>query len=168
MTMKKMSNEVNLIKKQMHEMRAALSLQVHYKFTTTSDRGTTSNQMMMKKIEELSNEVNSIKKEMTAAPTNEFTTTSDRATPTASNLLRELMPLAADWKTIGTLLEVPDGTLDVIQHDNPHRARDCLREMLREWLKGDTSPSWEKVVEAVKLIDKKIAAAIHRKYCSPE
>ena len=107
----------------------------------------------------------SIKNQKSAlAPTNKLTTTSVKGTLTLSNLLKELWPLASDWKTIGTMLNVPHETLNIIQHDYLNKALDCLREMLREWLEGDSSPSWEKVVEAVKLENAKIAEDIRTKY----
>lgn len=81
------------------------------------------------------------------------------------NLLKELLPLASEWQTIGTLLGIPEGQLKVIRHDYHHQAKDCLREMISIWLKMvDPKQTLETLVEAVEVVDKMKAQDIKTKY----
>ena len=50
----------------------------------------------------------------------------------------------AKWKTIGTLLGLPHGRLDIIDSDCKGKAEDCSTTMLAQWLSIDTTASWEK------------------------
>lgn len=75
-----------------------------------------------------------------------------------------LKPIANKWKTIGTLLELPPGTLDSIQSES-HRDQDRVREMVAEWLKT-LDATWEALIEAVEEEDKTRASEIKRKFCS--
>lgn len=83
-------------------------------------------------------------------------------------LLREFMRLGlvADWQTIGALLDLPAVQLRAIKNDN-QLARHCTREMLEAWLNmADPSPSWEKLVEAVEILDKSKAQDLCEKFCT--
>ena len=57
---------------------------------------------------------------------------------------------AAQWRMIGTLLDLPSGTLDIIKYDNHDKARPCCDAMLEEWLEVDPSASWEKLLKVIK------------------
>ena len=46
--------------------------------------------------------------------------------PTLGDCLRILLPIAYDWKTIGTLLEVEHHSLETIKRDNMGISKDCL------------------------------------------
>ena len=73
------------------------------------------------------------------------------------DIFKELLPIATDWKTIGTLLGIPVHILDKVK-SNEERVNDRLREMLSEWLKQiDPPPTWTVLIEAVEVIDKSIA-----------
>jgi len=81
-------------------------------------------------------------------------------------LLGEFMSLylTADWQNIGALLDLPPVELSTIKHDNS-RVIDCTREMLDMWLKTtDPPPSWEQLVQAVKVMDSAKADTIQMKY----
>lgn len=70
-------------------------------------------------------------------------------------ILWELMSLylAADWQSIGALLDLPPIQLQAIRHDNS-KAINCMREMLDVWLKtAEPPPTWERLVEAVEILD---------------
>ena len=68
-------------------------------------------------------------------------------------VFRELIPLAARWKTIGTLLGISEDTIDKIKADE-EGVDDCLRKMLSEWLKAVDPPStWRSLADAVEAID---------------
>jgi len=56
---------------------------------------------------------------------------------------------AAKWKVIGTLLNLPIGKLDIIEHDQYFSAEPCCNAMLKEWLKMDTTASWEKLLTVI-------------------
>ena len=88
-------------------------------------------------------------------------------TPKMANLFKEMLPLASEWLSIGTLLGLPDGELDAIRVNHSNEVRVCLREMLKTWLNTvDPPPSWERLAEAVKEISKKKAEEICTNYCS--
>lgn len=57
-----------------------------------------------------------------------------------ADLFRELLPLTSDWQNIGTLLHLLQDALKVIRADNPNRTRDCLREIMGEWLEVVAPP----------------------------
>ena len=83
--------------------------------------------------------------------------------PQLRDAFRELLPLATDWKTIGTLLGLPEHILEKIKTDED-TARDRLQKMLSEWLKQVESPTWKALVDAVENIDKVRSQEI-RKHC---
>lgn len=81
------------------------------------------------------------------------------------DLFRELLPLANEWKNIGTLLEMPAGELDEIEGSNPHHLKDCMREMIKMWLRMiDPEPTWERLVKAMEAIDPRKAQDMKLKY----
>ena len=85
---------------------------------------------------------------------------------TLSALFRELLPLATSWQTIGENLKIPSEILSTIGIDCQYRGRDCLREMLDEWLKMiEPLPTWEQLVQAVMPIDKEKAETLQVKHC---
>ena len=75
-------------------------------------------------------------------------------------MFRKLLPLAFHWKTIGTLLDIPQHVLNRIQRDESG-VNDCLRVMLSEWLKQvDPPPRWKDLADAVDDVDKQKAKEI--------
>ena len=85
---------------------------------------------------------------------------------TLSVLFRALLPLASSWQAIGEHLKLPPELLNTIGIDCQYRERDCLREMLDEWLKmTEPLPMWEQLVQAVMPIDKEKAEIIRVKHC---
>ena len=67
-------------------------------------------------------------------------------TPLLKDLHHYISPqYAVQWRVIGTQLGLPTGTLDVIEHDNHYKARECCNAMLKEWLQVDTTASWRKL-----------------------
>ena len=82
------------------------------------------------------------------------------------NSYRRLLPKASEWENIGIFLHVPDSVLNTIKYDCHSDSRDCMREMLREWLKQvDPTPSWEALADAVEDIDSHLAEEIRKEYC---
>lgn len=70
---------------------------------------------------------------------------------------RELLPVAASWKNIGTLLGIATHVLDTIQA-NEGRVEDCLREMLSKWLtRVAPKPTWAALADAVEPFNERIA-----------
>ena len=83
-----------------------------------------------------------------------------------SACLKFLYPIAADWQNIGVFLNLPDSDLIQIESDYPGKCRDCVREMIRKWLKQvNPAPSWKNLAEAVEIVDPSIAERIVRQYC---
>ena len=65
-----------------------------------------------------------------------------------------MLPISSKWKSIGTLLDLPCGTLDGIEADESD-IDSGLRAMLREWLKQvNPSPTWTQLADAVEPFDK--------------
>ena len=78
--------------------------------------------------------------------------------------LKLLLPIAADWQNIGVFLNISDSDLKQIESDYSGRCRDCVREMIRRWLKQvNPAPSWKNLAEAVEEIDPSIAERIHKR-----
>ena len=69
----------------------------------------------------------------------------------AKNCLKFLLPVAKYWHNIGVLLGIdPDLTLEQIEADYPGDCQQCVREMIKSWLKQvDPPPSWKDLAEAV-------------------
>lgn len=79
-------------------------------------------------------------------------------------VLKELLPLSIGWENIGALLGIPYEELEVIAH-NWNIPSDCLREMIKVWLKMvDPEPTWERLVEAVEIIYPQQAQVIRLKH----
>ena len=73
--------------------------------------------------------------------------------PSLSSTLQKLFPLVKHWKSIGIWLGLSAALLDKIGRENQYRERDCLREVLEEWLKMiDPHPTWKRFDAAVKQI----------------
>ena len=88
--------------------------------------------------------------------------------PELKDLLKELYTKASEWINIGVFLGIDPGKLDNIKAEN-HTVQDCLREMLRIWLKGISSPpSWATIADAVELLgDQNLADQLRTKYHVP-
>lgn len=84
--------------------------------------------------------------------------------PTLDDSLRILYPIAPMWENIGTFLKIPSNELSIIHHDFDG-AHNCLREMLKLWLKRVTVvATWQSLAEAVLVIDSGIASEISERY----
>ena len=72
------------------------------------------------------------------------------STPLLKDLHNHITPhYAARWRVIGTLLGLPKGTLDIIEHDNYHKAESCCHAVLEKWLEVDPSASWNKLLSVI-------------------
>ena len=90
-----------------------------------------------------------------------------RAMPTLCNLLKELFSkVASNWENVGVMLDIDEGPLKKIKADHKESG-DCLREMLRVWLKKvDPPPSWNLLVDALKSLgEEKLAQELNERYC---
>ena len=86
--------------------------------------------------------------------------------PILKDAFRELLTLAAEWKTIGTLLGLQPHTLARVKADEDG-VRNCLQEMLSEWLKQiDPPPTWAVLVEAVEAVSAHKAEEIRTRFRS--
>lgn len=87
-------------------------------------------------------------------------------TLTLPSAYKIIFSLGSEWKNVGLFLELDIGTLDKIEHDY-RKANDCLREMLRTWLKQVSStPSWQALTDAVEPFDPAVAEKIRTTYCN--
>ena len=72
------------------------------------------------------------------------------ATPSLKDLYEHITPqYAADWKVIGTLLDLPSGELRAIEAGYPTNLTRCCNQMLENWLEMDPLASWEKLLTAI-------------------
>jgi len=72
------------------------------------------------------------------------------AIPLLKDLYQHITPhYAPEWKLIGTLLDLPTATLDIIEHDNHYKAKPCCNTMLSKWLEMDTTASWRKLFHVI-------------------
>ena len=81
---------------------------------------------------------------------------SDRPTPRDINNYGIRNGVASDWHSLGVQL-IPDdlqGYLNIIKINNPTDAIQCTTEMFNYWLQVDTTASWNKLIEALKKINK--------------
>lgn len=85
--------------------------------------------------------------------------------PRLKEVLKELLPLAANWKIIGTLLDVEKHILDNIEANKEVLgSQNRLHEMLSEWQKQVTpSPTWDLLADAIEDFDKSKAQDIRDK-----
>ena len=75
-----------------------------------------------------------------------------------------LLPLAANWKTIGTLVGVKNHLLEIVAADGGG-AKNCLIGMLSEWLKQvHPEPTWAALYDAVKEVDERKAEMIRERF----
>ena len=81
--------------------------------------------------------------------------------PKLSTCLRFLLPEAKHWHNIGSLLEISETTLEQIEADYPGDCQQCVREMIKSWLKQvDPPPSWKDLAKAVEIINPCLAKKI--------
>ncbi len=84
-------------------------------------------------------------------------------------VLTELLPASANWYNIGLALDTDPGTLDAMKVGTYKDPRDCLRDMLSEWLSTSPDPSWEGLIAALRhpVVGKHtLARELEAKYCT--
>ena len=75
--------------------------------------------------------------------------------------LKFLLPEARKWHNIGIMLDVPETTLEQIEADYPGDCQQCVREMIKSWLKQvNPPPTWKDLVDAVQIINPSLATKI--------
>ncbi len=86
------------------------------------------------------------------------------------DVLTELCGVCADWENIGLGLRLKAGTLDAIK--GPYKShKDCLRDMLKEWLNTSPDPSWQSLVRVLRspIVGKEsLANSLEAEYCPQE
>ena len=72
-----------------------------------------------------------------------------------SDVKKELTPVAAKWKSIGTALRLSPDVLESIQSANRGKPPECLASVVTNWLNTNYNlekfgePTWQWLVEAV-------------------
>ena len=82
--------------------------------------------------------------------------------PSLREVFKELLPLAPEWKGIGTLLDVNEDTIHRIQSEK-ESVRSSLREMLSERMKQAKPLTWDDIVDAVKCYDEEKSKDIRKR-----
>ena len=90
-----------------------------------------------------------------------------KSVPTLKLLHRELYKIADKWEDIGIQLDIDDDLLGKVKSDNHGDSKNCLREMLRIWVKKvDPQPSWTDLAEALGFLEEdEVAQRLKDKYC---
>ena len=82
--------------------------------------------------------------------------------------LKFLLPEAKHWHNIGILLGVSEQTLEQIESDYPSSCTECVREMIKSWLKQvEPKPTWKDLAEAVQVVNPSLSKKILEKSVSP-
>ena len=92
----------------------------------------------------------------------------DTQVPKLRDLLTELYNTVADkWEDIGIMLDIEEGQLNKVKSDNASNSGNCLREMLKIWLKKiDPKPSWSSMAKALEVLgEQSLAEHIRKTYC---
>ena len=86
-----------------------------------------------------------------------------------SELIHVLCNKVADkWKFIGMCLNIPMGTLRIIEEKYHNDPQQCLMEMLGTvWLeRTNPPPTWEAIIEAIKFLgQEQLASDMRLQYC---
>ena len=56
---------------------------------------------------------------------------------------------ATEWRALGAELGFSDPKLKIIRANHQHDIKDCCNEMLSQWLRIDSTPSWKKIFNAI-------------------
>ena len=81
-----------------------------------------------------------------------FVTSPDASTANVKFL--SSLHVAAEWKYLGTLLEVPQHQLAAIEVDNFYQSQPCLTSMFEYWLNNCVS-TCESLIQAVNALGKR-------------
>ena len=84
-----------------------------------------------------------------------------RTKPKLSTSLKFLLQEVKHWHNIGSLLEISEPTLEQIEERYPGDCQQCVREMIKSWLKQvDPPPSWKDLADAVQVINPCLAKKV--------
>ena len=95
------------------------------------------------------------------------------SSPEASTDLEFLccLPLAAEWRNLGTRLLVPEHQLNTIQTNHAHslnHSQDCLKSMFVFWLNNCDQPTCELLIQAVDAVGRgDVVTMLYQKYGEP-
>ena len=65
-------------------------------------------------------------------------------------VFRAVFDARTKWYDIGLELKIDVGSLDAIEEDNPRDVQDCLRALLKKWLRrAQPKPTWGALREAL-------------------
>ena len=65
-------------------------------------------------------------------------------------VFRAVFDARTKWYDIGLELNIDAASLDAVQNDNPHNVQNCLRDMLKKWLRrSQPKPTWGALKEAL-------------------
>ena len=68
-----------------------------------------------------------------------------------SSRISFLVQIASHWKIIGTMLKVPQGTLNAIDQDNIRSCQKAAIEMFSTWIKLKCSPcTWNNLLQVLR------------------
>ncbi len=82
-------------------------------------------------------------------------------------VLEELCGVRFKWYNIGLQLGLSMGILETIRHDYRDQSMDCLREVLRTWLKSGCDTTWNRVIQGLMspaVAEGRLSCALKTKY----
>ena len=93
-----------------------------------------------------------------ASATCEMSNSFLEAKPRLVVLCEELEGLSQRWREIGDYLELTDEELDRVESQCGSNPSECMRIMLKAWLKkGEPPPTWKFVLKVVNRMDPDLA-----------
>lgn len=62
-----------------------------------------------------------------------------------------MLDASCKWYNLGLELKINPDSLDAIQKENRGNVQDCLRDLLKQWLRrGEPKATWGTLIEALK------------------
>jgi hypothetical protein len=65
------------------------------------------------------------------------------------HILRATWEGRNEWQSLGIELGIAPDTLEAISRDHPQSISDCFLEMISEWLRNSSGPTWEDLISAL-------------------
>ena len=84
---------------------------------------------------------------------------------TLKNVMNALK-VVVEWKPLGNQLNISSQTIVEIDANNRGQVPECIFALVQFWLQSDVACSWEKLIDALRSIGKKVLAEeIRTTYC---
>ena len=92
---------------------------------------------------------------ISSASVSDGTLSEEKSELTVRDVYLELKHVAAKWKTLGFLLELPQDRLDALEESCTNNVDVCFQEMLLSWYVASLHPSWDIITWALNQMGQK-------------